>query len=82
MWLHYGTHWTGGQPPATVGDMPNEHKHKPRGVRGIDDGLCARFDDAAKRADSDRSNITRQLWAWFAGDPGAELPERPAAPQT
>lgn len=57
--------------------MANVHKHKQRVVRGIDDDLTADFDAAAKRAGSDRSAVTRQLWAWFAGRPGAELPERP-----
>lgn len=58
--------------------MANVHKHKQRVLRGIDDDLVEAFDAAAHRAGSDRSNITRQLWAWFARIPGAQLPERPA----
>lgn len=58
----------------------HRHRHKQRVVRGIDDELVADFDTAAHAAGSDRSNITRQLWAWFAKRPGAELPQRPAAP--
>jgi metal-responsive CopG/Arc/MetJ family transcriptional regulator len=59
--------------------MANAHKHKQRVVRGIDDQLTEDFDDAARRAGSDRSTITRQLWEWFAGRPDAQLPERPEA---
>ena len=43
------------------------------------DDLKKAFDAAAKAAGSDRSKITRQLWAWYAGLPGAELPERPGS---
>lgn len=56
----------------------HRHRHKQRVVRGITDDLVADFDAAAHAAGSDRSNITRQLWEWFAGRPGAELPERPS----
>lgn len=59
--------------------MVNIHKHKQRVLRGIDDELTADFDAAARAAGSDRSNITRQLWEWYAGRPGAELPARPPA---
>lgn len=61
--------------------MANAHKHRQRVVRGIDDDLAAEFDEAAKRAGSDRSSVTRALWEWFAGRPGAKLPERPAGPE-
>jgi hypothetical protein len=57
--------------------MANMHKHPVRGVRGIPQAEVDAVDDAAKRVGSDRSAITRQLWAWFAGQPGAELPQRP-----
>lgn len=60
--------------------MANVHKHPVRGLRGIDADLAADFDDAAKRSGSDRSAVTRAFWAWFAGRPGAELPQRPAQP--
>lgn len=58
--------------------MANAHKHKQRVLRGIDDDLAAEFDTATRTAGSDRSNITRQLWEWYVGRPGAELPERPS----
>lgn len=57
--------------------MANVHKHKQRVLRGIGDQLAADFDTAARAAGSDRSRITRQLWEWYVGRPGAELPERP-----
>ena len=56
----------------------HRHRHKQRVLRGIDDQLVTDFDAATHRAGSDRSNITRQLWEWYARRPGAELPERPA----
>ncbi|MBJ6623527.1 hypothetical protein [Streptomyces sp. DHE17-7] len=55
----------------------HRHRHKQRVLRGIDDALVADFDAAAADAGSDRSGITRQLWEWYAGRPGAELPDRP-----
>ncbi|MDX2658343.1 hypothetical protein PV402_39855 [Streptomyces scabiei] len=55
----------------------HRHRHKQRVVRGIDDELTADFDAAAHATGSDRSNVTRQLWEWFAGRPGAQLPQRP-----
>jgi len=58
----------------------HRHRHKQRVVRGISDELVNDFDAAAHAAGSDRSNVTRQLWEWFARRPGAQLPERPAAP--
>ncbi|WP_149561562.1 hypothetical protein [Streptomyces cacaoi] len=57
--------------------MASAHKHKQRIVRGIDDQLVADFDAAAKQAGSNRSEITRHLWEWYVGRPGAQLPERP-----
>lgn len=50
-------------------------------MRGISDELVNDFDAAAHAAGSDRSNVTRQLWEWFARRPGAQLPERPEATQ-
>lgn len=58
--------------------MANQHKHKQRVIRGIPDDLVEEFDTAARAAGSDRSAITRRLWEWYVGRPGAELPERPA----
>ncbi|GLY32050.1 hypothetical protein Kisp02_54150 [Kineosporia sp. NBRC 101731] len=57
--------------------MANQHAHKQRVIRGVDDELISDFDAAAKASGADRSAITRQLWAWFARRDGAELPERP-----
>lgn len=59
--------------------MANAHKHKQRVLRGIDDQLAEDFDQAARRIGGDRSAVTRQLWEWFVGRPGAALPTRPAA---
>lgn len=61
--------------------MANQHKHRARQVRGADDQLWEDLDAATKAAGyADRSAITRQLWEWFVGRPGAELPERPPPP--
>lgn len=57
--------------------MANMHKHRQRVVRGIPDDEVEAFDEAARAASSDRSAVTRALWAWYAGHPDAELPERP-----
>lgn len=59
--------------------MANVHKHKQRVIRGADDQLWEDLDNAAQRVTSDRSAVTRQLWEWFVGRPGAKLPKRPAA---
>jgi hypothetical protein len=58
----------------------NQHRHRQRVLRGIDDELAAQFDAAAKGAGSDRSTVTREFWAWFVGLPDAELPQRPVTP--
>lgn len=58
--------------------MANQHKHRQRVLRGIDEDLTEAFDAAARSAGSDRSAVTRQLWEWYAGRPGAVLPQRPA----
>jgi hypothetical protein len=60
----------------------HRHRHKQRVLRGIDDQLATDFDAATHAVGSDRSNITRQLWEWYARRPGAELPERPDPPRT
>lgn len=57
--------------------MANVHKHKQRVLRGIDDDLTEDFDAAARQTGSDRSSVTRALWEWYVGRPGAKLPERP-----
>jgi hypothetical protein len=60
----------------------HRHRHKQRVLRGIDDQLAEDFDTAARRSGSDRSAMTRALWEWFVGRPGAELPERPEPPSS
>lgn len=57
--------------------MANMHKHRQRVVRGIPDEEVGAFDAAARTANSDRSAVTRALWAWYAGQSDAQLPERP-----
>lgn len=59
--------------------MANQHKEKLRGVRGIDDGLWADFEAAAGAIGKDRSAVCRQFIEWFAGRPGATLPDRPVS---
>ena len=59
--------------------MANQHKEKLRGIRGVDDALWLDLDAASKAIGSDRSKVTRELWEWFVGRPGADLPERPAS---
>lgn len=56
--------------------MASVHKHKQRVLRGIDDDLAAEFDAFARQLGGDRSSVTRQLWEWCVGRPGAELPRR------
>lgn len=57
--------------------MANQHKEKLRGIRGVDDALWNDLDHAAQAVRGDRSKVTKQLWEWFVGRPGAELPKRP-----
>jgi len=59
--------------------MANMHKHRQRVVRGIPDEEVEAFDTAARSGGGDRSSVTRALWAWYSGQPGAELPDRPGA---
>jgi hypothetical protein len=57
--------------------MANQHRHRQRVIRGVDDDLCEEFDKQARAAGSDRSTVTRQFWEWYAGRPGASLPRPP-----
>lgn len=57
--------------------MANQHSEKLRGIRQIREDLWTDYDTAARAVGSDRSAISRQLFEWFVGRPGAELPERP-----
>jgi hypothetical protein len=61
--------------------MANAHKHKQRVLRGIPDEEVDAFDAAARQAGGDRSSVTRQLWAWYSGQPGSQLPKRPVDPE-
>lgn len=64
--------------------MTNQHSEKLRGIRGIrgiSDDLWATLDAAAKATGSDRSTVSRAYYEWFAGRPGAQLPERPEPQQ-
>jgi hypothetical protein len=59
--------------------MANQHKEKLRGIRGVSDALWNDLGTAAKNSGRDRSSLTRELWEWYVGRPGAALPERPAS---
>ncbi|MFI2431867.1 hypothetical protein [Streptomyces sp. NPDC018693] len=59
--------------------MANAHKHKLRGIRGIDDDTWDAFDEATRAADTDRSAAVRMFIDWFLTREGAALPERPPA---
>lgn len=63
-----------------MGTMANQHAHKLRGIRGVDDDLWEEFKATAKVAGSDASAVTRDLWQWYVRRPEAELPERPERP--
>lgn len=58
--------------------MANAHKHKLRGIRGIDDETWDAFDEATKAAGTDRSASVRAWVDYFLGR-SDELPERPPA---
>lgn len=62
--------------PKKRGRPATEHD-APASVRPKVKGLTAAFDAAAKAAGSNRSQVTEELWAWFARVPGATLPPRP-----
>lgn len=40
------------------------------------------FRRAVKRAGTDMTDVLRQFIRWYAGQPGAELPQRPDPPAT
>ncbi|MFE6471491.1 hypothetical protein ACFVGP_09120 [Streptomyces rochei] len=58
--------------------MANAHKHKLRGIRGIDDATWDAFDEATKAASTDRSAVVR-AWVDYFLHRTNELPERPPA---
>lgn len=39
------------------------------------------FGRAVKRAGEDKTSVLRQFLRWYAGLPGAELPQRPEPPE-
>ncbi|MYV58052.1 hypothetical protein [Streptomyces sp. SID3212] len=53
------------------------HKYPQVKIRGIPQEEIDAFDAAAAAAGSNRSAVTRKLWAWFAMQPGAIIPLRP-----
>lgn len=57
--------------------MANQHRYKQKVIRGVPDELANDFDAAAKKAGSDRSAVTRQLWEAWLGYPGAQWPPAP-----
>lgn len=62
--------------PKKRGRPATEHD-APASVRPKVKGLTKAFDAAAAAAGSNRSQVTAELWAWFARVPGATLPPRP-----
>jgi hypothetical protein len=56
---------------------PAKAHDAPASVRPKSKGLTKVFDAAAAAAGSNRSQVTEELWAWFARVPGATLPPRP-----
>jgi hypothetical protein len=56
---------------------PKTEHDAPASVRPKVKGLTAAFDAAAEAAGKNRSQVTEELWAWFARVPGATLPPRP-----
>lgn len=49
----------------------------------VDDELWEAFKDAVERSpdpEADMSMVLRQMLRWYVSNPGAKLPERPAAP--
>jgi len=48
------------------------------------DELWGKFNDAVRRSpdpEADMSKVLRQFVRWYAGEPGAQLPERPSSPE-
>lgn len=61
--------------------MANQHKHKVRGLRSIDDELWEAFKKATAHAGIDRSAAVKAFIEWYIQRAGAELPPRsPAGP--
>lgn len=59
--------------------MADRHEHGAKQVRGVPREEVDAFDAAAQAVGLNRSSATRELWNWFSGKPGAELPERPGS---
>lgn len=58
--------------------MVNQHSHPVRGLRGIPGDLWERYDEAVKRAGSDKSATVAAFIRWYIHE--GELPERPPSP--
>jgi hypothetical protein len=54
----------------------NQHSHRLRGIRGIPDETWERYDEAVKRAGTDKSSAVAAFIRWYIHE--SELPERPA----
>jgi hypothetical protein len=59
-----------------VTPMPNQPKTPLRTVR-VDDQLWQAFGAAVEAAGADRSQVLREMMAWYAREPGAKMPSRP-----
>jgi hypothetical protein len=60
--------------------MANQHKHRARGLRGIEDDLWNEFATASEAAGTDRSSAVREFIEWYVHRTGANLPVRPPKP--
>jgi hypothetical protein len=60
--------------------MPNAPHRDPQITTRAPRALANAVSAQAKRDGTNRNAITVRLWEWYAGLPGATLPERPAAP--
>ena len=60
--------------------MPNAPHRNPQHTIRATTTLAKAVSARAEAAGSNRNAITVQLWEWYAGLPGATLPERIATP--
>jgi len=68
----------GAQSGKLIG-MPTHGSHKLH-IR-MDDEAKARFVAAAHNEGTTATDLVKQFVSWWMGEPGAELPERPSAPE-
>jgi hypothetical protein len=45
----------------------------------VDEALWDRFAEVATLDETDRSAVLREFIRWYIGEPGADMPQRPAA---